>query len=309
MDEQQEMSRRARIIKAFVAEFNGHEQLSKRFSTENRSTNDNFFEEEYKYPDVYEATPGKLPHCNMEILKRKDQPSDWVILHLHGGGYVGAMRRQYRMMAGLYAEVSDGMTVMTLDYRVAPEHVYPAALEDARDAYHYLLEEGYLPEHMIFAGDSAGGGLAMCLCHDLSERGEALPAAIVGMSPWTDLTASGASYQDNFEIDPVFGNSRSDLIFHNPYIGDANPTDPKISPAFGDFDAFPPMLIQVGTDEMLLSDARIVAEKMKTAGRKVRLTEYYGMFHVFQMAGKLMEESSKAWAEVGRFIREVRKFE
>ena len=125
------------------------------------------------------------------------------------------------------------------------------------------------------------------------------------MSPWADLTASGESYTKNFEIDPVFGNDRSELIFENPYIGDANPRDPRISPMFGDFTGFPPMLIQTGTDEMLLSDSETVAAKAKAAGVRVRFTKYQGMFHVFQIAGTIMEESKMAWAEVKRFLEEI----
>ena len=132
-----------------------------------------------------------------------------------------------------------------------------------------------------------------------------VPAGVVAMSPWTDLTLSGSSYKDNYEIDPVFGNERSELIFENPYVGDADPRDPRISPLFGDFYGFPPMLVQVGTDEMLLSDSISVAEKAKSAGVRVRLSVYPGMFHVFQMAGTIMDESKQAWAEVKRFLEEI----
>ena len=145
----------------------------------------------------------------------------------------------------------------------------------------------------------------MALCHTLKSMWRRLPAGIVAMSPWADLTASGSSYKENYDIDPVFGNERSELIFDNPYIGDANPKDPRISPAFGDFTGFPPMLIQVGTDEMLLSDSILVAEKAKSAGVRVRFTKYQGMFHVFQMAGTIMQESKQAWAEVKRFLEEI----
>ena len=145
----------------------------------------------------------------------------------------------------------------------------------------------------------------MALVHALKASWRKLPAGIVAMSPWTDVTCSGSSYKDNYEIDPVFGNERSELVFENPYVGDADPRDPRISPLFGDFYGFPPMLIQVGTDEMLLSDSISVAEKAKSAGVKVRLSVYNGMFHVFQMAGTIMEESKQAWAEVKRFFEEI----
>ncbi len=299
----EELSRRSKIIKMLVAEFNSKRIFQDRFSPE--SFNKSEMDVEYNYPEHLVAERISMENFEMEKLTWKDSTSKWVILQLHGGGYVGAMRRHYKQMAGLYSEVGGGATVVTVDYRVAPEHPFPAALEDALEAYEWLLEQGYKNDQIILAGDSAGGGLAMALCHTLKARWRGTPAGIVAMSPWTDLTLSGSSYKDNYDIDPVFGNERSELIFENPYVGDADPKDPRISPIFGDFYGFPPMLIQVGTDEMLLSDSISVAEKAKSAGVKVRLSVYPGMFHVFQMAGTIMDESKQAWAEVKRFFEEI----
>ena len=299
----EELSRRSKLIKMLVAEFNSKRVFQDRFSPE--SFNKSEMDVEYNYPEHLVAERISMENFEMEKLTWKDSTSKWVILQLHGGGYVGAMRRHYKQMAGLYSEVGGGATVVTVDYRVAPEHPFPAALEDALEAYEWLLEQGYKNDQIILAGDSAGGGLAMALCHTLKARWRGTPAGIVAMSPWTDLTLSGSSYKDNYDIDPVFGNERSELIFENPYVGDADPKDPRISPIFGDFYGFPPMLIQVGTDEMLLSDSISVAEKAKSAGVKVRLSVYPGMFHVFQMAGTIMDESKQAWAEVKRFFEEI----
>ena len=299
----EELSRRSKLIKMLVAEFNSKRIFQDRFSAE--SFNKSEMDVEYNYPEHLVAERISMENFEMEKLTWKDSTSKWVILQLHGGGYVGAMRRHYKQMAGLYSEVGGGATVITVDYRVAPEHPFPAALEDALEAYEWLLEQGYKNDQIILAGDSAGGGLAMALCHTLKARWRGTPAGIVAMSPWTDLTLSGSSYKDNYDIDPVFGNERSELIFENPYVGDADPKDPRISPLFGDFYGFPPMLIQVGTDEMLLSDSISVAEKAKSAGVKVRLSVYPGMFHVFQMAGTIMDESKQAWAEVKRFFEEI----
>lgn len=299
----EELSRRSKLIKMLVAEFNSKRIFQDRFSAE--SFNKSEMDVEYNYPEHLVAERISMENFEMEKLTWKDSTSKWVILQLHGGGYVGAMRRHYKQMAGLYSEVGGGATVITVDYRVAPEHPFPAALEDALEAYEWLLEQGYKNDQIILAGDSAGGGLAMALCHTLKARWRGNPAGIVAMSPWTDLTLSGSSYKDNYDIDPVFGNERSELIFENPYVGDADPKDPRISPLFGDFYGFPPMLIQVGTDEMLLSDSISVAEKAKSAGVKVRLSVYPGMFHVFQMAGTIMDESKQAWAEVKRFFEEI----
>ena len=200
-----------------------------------------------------------------------------------------------------------GMSVLTVDYRVAPENPYPAALEDAFSAYCWLLEQGFSSEQIIVAGDSAGGGLAMALCHYLKDKGMQLPCGLIAMSPWTDLTAGGESYDTNYEKDPLFGNSRDTLIYNKDYLGDNDPMDYYISPLFGDFRGFPPMLIQVGSYEMLLSDSVSVAAKAREQGCRVRLSIYEGMFHIFQMAAKLLPESRKAWVEIGRFIGTIAK--
>ena len=254
-------------------------------------------------PDCFNMTHIEMENFSMKLLSLKENPNqDHVILQLHGGGYMGAVRNAYYVFAGLYNEVSKGMSVLTIDYRVAPENPYPAALEDAVSAYQWLLDQGWFAEDIIVAGDSAGGGLAMALCHYLKDHGMQLPCGIVAMSPWTDLMASGESYDTNYERDPLFGNTRDSLIYNKDYVGDHDPMDAYISPLYGDFRGFPPMLIQVGSYEMLLSDSVSVASKARHQGVKVRLSIYDGMFHIFQMAAKMLPESRKAWAEIGKFI-------
>ncbi len=266
----------------------------------------NLVEPKWKCPSEYEMREFDLPCCRAEFLRRKKGGiQGHVILQLHGGGYVGAMRNAYRSFAVLYSEAGRGMDVLTIDYRVAPEHPYPAALLDALDAYGWLLDRGWEPGQIILAGDSAGGGLAMGLCMLLKDRRLPLPSGLIAMSPWTDLTASGPSYQENYEKDPLFGNTRDSLIYNKDYVTDNDPRNPYISPLFGAFEGFPPMLIQVGSIEMLLSDSVLVAEKAREAGVKVKLSIYEGMFHIFQMAMKLLPESRKAWKEIGVFLRAV----
>ncbi len=258
--------------------------------------------------------PWKVPSCfvmshidmgdfTMKLLESKENPNkEKVILQLHGGGYTGAVRNAYYVFAGLYNEVSHGFSVLTPDYRVAPENPFPAALRDAYAAYSWLMEQGFYGEQIILAGDSAGGGLAMALTMYLKDHNKPLPCGIVAMSPWTDLTASGESYQTNYEKDPLFGNSKDTLIYVNDYPGKHDPMDPYISPLFGDFRNFPPMLIQAGSTEMLLSDSVDVTAKARQQGVRVRLSVYEGMFHVFQMGYLAIPESKKAWAEGGWFI-------
>lgn len=301
-----ETSLRAKMVITLIAEFNKSNYLRTHLREEKRTDSD--LDKNFRYPEHLSKERIDLDNFSMELLKWNDKnelfdkPSDKVILQLHGGGYIGAFKNIYRTMAGLYGEVSCGADVLSIDYRVGPEFKHPAALEDALCAYDWLLDNSYTEDKIVLAGDSAGGGLAMALCHLLKDKGRKLPSAIVAMSPWTDLLSTGASYKDNYDVDPVFGNDSSNLIYDNPYVEDTDKSDKYISPLYGDFEGFPPMLIQVGSNEMLLDDSRLVAEKAKEAGVQVKLSIYEGMFHVFQMGAKLMPESMKAWNEVSKFF-------
>lgn len=225
-----------------------------------------------------------------------------VVLQLHGGGYIGKMKNAYRDFAVLYARMPGERAVLSVDYRVAPEDPYPAALEDAYAAYQWLLEMGCRGSQIIVAGDSAGGGMALALCLYLKDKGEPLPKKLVLMSPWTDLAATGDSYETNFEKDPLFGNTTDSMIYSNAYYGENDPKTPYISPLYGNYEGFPPMLFQVGGAEMLLSDSARAAKKAKAAGCEVQLTIYDEMFHVFQLGMKKMKESREAWKEIEEFL-------
>lgn len=300
MSENNKVSRRGAIAKELISGFNSNAFFRNNFIEEDRSKSD--IDKKFNYPEHFQVERIDLDDFSMELLTWKDSKNDKVVLQLHGGGYVTALRNSYRTMAGLYSEVGKGVSVLTIDYRIAPEHPFPAALDDALCAYRWLLDKGYTEDKIILGGDSAGGGLAMAMCHYFKDNSMKMPLGIVAMSPWTDLTSSGSSYKDNKEKDPIFGH-RND-IFENdsPYVADESPSNPYISPLFGDFEGFPPMLIQVGTEEMLLSDSLSVADKAKEAGVKVKLTIYEGMFHVFQLAATILPESKKAWSEVGKFF-------
>ena len=300
-----EPSRRAKMVITVISEFNKNGYLRTHLREEKRPDSD--FDKNFRYPEHLKKTRIDTENFPMELLEWVDKetfdnPSDKIILQLHGGGYIGAFKNIYRTMAGLYGEVSKGASVLTPDYRVGPEYKHPAALADAVAAYDWILEQGYTEDRIILAGDSAGGGLAMALCHCLKDNNRKLPHAVVAMSPWTDLLSTGSSYKDNYSVDPVFGNETQNLIYDNPYVEGIDKGDKYISPLYGDFTGFPPMLIQVGSNEMLLSDSTLVADKAKEAGVQVKLSIYDGMFHVFQMGAKLMQESMNAWTEVGRFL-------
>ena len=258
----------------------------------------------WRCPAGYVYRLVELDACTVEYLTPEDAVTGRVILQLHGGGYIGPMKNIYRRFAVRYSKISYGADVLSVDYRVAPEHPFPAALEDAAAGYRWLLEEkGYEPEKIVIAGDSAGGGLALSLVLYLKDQGLPLPGGIITMSPWADVTLSGESYESKYEIDPLFGNSRENMLYQCSYIGDADPKNPYLSPLFGDFSGFPPILMQVGEYEVLLSDTIRVSDKAKKAGVKVRTSVYAGMFHVFQMGLDLIPESREAWEEIGEFLR------
>ena len=298
-----EASIRGRVVRDLIAHTTNDLLIGKKIKNGELRKQIGTAEPPWKCPECFTMQTIEMEHFTMELLESKENANrDKIILQLHGGGYVGAMRNAYRMFAGLYNEVSHGMSVLTPDYRVAPEHPYPAALEDAVCAYEWLLAQGWFSEQIIVAGDSAGGGLRMALCHYLINHGRQLPCGIIAMSPWTDLTASGPSYQENYENDPLFGNTRESMIYNGEYAGKQDPKLPYISPLFGDFHGLPPMLFQVGSLEMLLSDSVLAAQKAKEAGCDVTLTVYQDMFHVFQLSMDKLAESRAAWDEVAAFL-------
>ncbi|MDE6566707.1 MAG: alpha/beta hydrolase, partial [Lachnospiraceae bacterium] len=160
-------------------------------------------EPEWKCPDGYSLSKIDMRHFGMEWFAPAEV-GDQVVLQLHGGGYINRLRNIYRDFAVKYSGMAEGLPVLSVDYRVAPEHPYPAALLDAIEAYRWLLELGYSGEQIIVVGDSAGGGLALALSMWLRDQDMSLPGTLVLMSPWADLTASGKSYEVNYHQDPMF---------------------------------------------------------------------------------------------------------
>ena len=264
-------------------------------------------EPQWHCPEGYSFLRIQVKKCYVEILTPPKIQSNMVVLQMHGGGYIGRMKNASRNYAKEYADMRNGMKVYSLDYRVAPRHPYPAALHDAVAVYHLLESLGYDSGQIILAGDSAGGGLCLALCAYLRDHGKSVPAHAVLMSPWTDLTASGSSYEENYTKDPLFGNTKESMIYSGEYYAGHDPHDPYISPIFDSFKEFPRMLFQVGSIEMLLSDTLDAVAKAKEAGCKVDCTVYDGMFHEFQMANPFLPEAKKAWQEVKEFIERIKE--
>ena len=193
----------------------------------------------------------------------------YVILHCHGGGYSTGSCLYARTLTSKLA-ASTSMDVLCFNYRLAPEHPYPAAPEDAMKAWNYLMLLGYGARDVILTGDSAGGNLALSLMLRLKQEGRLLPRGLVLMSPWTDLTSSGESFLEKAELDPVLTNAYIDSMI-KAYAPGEELTDPRISPLFGDFTGFPPVYIQVGENEILLSDSARLHQAFVEANVPVRM--------------------------------------
>ncbi|MBR4733539.1 MAG: alpha/beta hydrolase [Lachnospiraceae bacterium] len=220
-------------------------------------------------------------HCEWVSLNRAHVHKQ-VIMHCHGGGYSTGSSLYARTLTAKLASCT-GMEVLSFDYRLAPEHPYPAALEDAMKVWDYLMRVGYGARDVILTGDSAGGNLALALTLKLMEQGRFLPRGLVLMSPWTDLTSSGESYATKKDVDPVLTNAYLERMIH-VYAKGEDLTNPFVSPLFGDFRGFPPTYVQVGENEILLSDATRLVERLKQAGVVAKLDVFENMWHVFQMS-------------------------
>jgi len=225
-----------------------------------------------------------------------------TVLHFHGGAYVLGSARAGVGLAADLARTS-GARVISVDYRLAPEHPYPAAVEDALAAYRGLLEHT-APSDIALSGESAGGGLAVALQLRLRQEGLALPAASVLLSPWTDLTLSGRSLSGKASVDPSVLTPEGLRIRAADYLAGADPRNPEISPVFGDLSGLPPMLVQVGSHEILLDDALRLAANAATHDIDVRLEVTAGVPHVFQAFAALLDEGKAALRSIGGFLRE-----
>lgn len=216
----------------------------------------------------------------------KDERRRGVLLYLHGGGYTcGDL--DYAKGVGIRLCDFTGNRVFCLAYRLAPEHRFPAAVEDALEGYRYLLEKGYAPEHIAICGESAGGGLCYSLCQVLKQEGLPLPSCIITISPWTDLTASGPSYEANKEVDPSMTTEMLDF-FARSYTDDR--MHPMVSPLFGDLSDLPPSLIYVGGNEIMLSDAQQLHEKLRSCGCESRLVVTQDRWHGYLLYGLAEDE-------------------
>ena len=225
-----------------------------------------------------------------------------TILYLHGGGYVFGSPKSHRDMTFALARET-AAEVFSLDYRMASEHPFPAAVDDALDAYRWLLGQGRDPAQMVVAGDSAGGGLALALMLSIKARGLAMPAAAVLLSPWTDLAATGASLDRNEKSDAMF---KKLYIVEGAkrYLGGADAKAPLASPLYGDLAGLPPMLIFASDSEVLLDDSVRLKERLDAAGVSAELVIGKGLIHVWPIFPGRFPEARKSIGQAAAFIRE-----
>lgn len=271
-------------------------------------------------PDIEQSRQGfgaqmreipPAPDVEHEAVDAGGVPAEWVsvpgarrdraVLYLHGGAYVLGSPETHRGLASRVARAA-GMRCLSLDYRLAPEHPFPAALEDALAAWRWLRGSGLEASDLALVGDSAGGGLALATLVALRDAGEPLPAGAACMSPWTDLALEGVSAKSGQTGDPLL--TREGLLqLAGAYLGGGNPRDPLASPVYADLAGLPPLLLQAGTREILLDDATRVAERARAAGVSTTLELGEGLIHAWQLFGDI-PESRESLRSIGEFVRE-----
>lgn len=224
-----------------------------------------------------------------------------VILYCHGGGYTSGNLGYARVLAAKMANAT-GCEVLAFQYRLAPEFPYPAALEDALEAWEYLMHQGWGAKNVILAGDSAGGNLALELTLALKESGQFLPGRLVLFSPWTDMTASGASYTQRAAVDPMLTEQYIQSV-RSAYAPGADYSQPQFSPLFADLSGLPPTLIQVGEREILASDSERLQKALIAAGVPCVLQSWSDMWHVFQMFP--LKSAGEAMTAMADFLRQL----
>lgn len=249
--------------------------------------------------DYIETDAGGVPAM---WVAPKQAAVDRVLLGIHGGGFVSGSIYSHRKLFAHLAEAV-GARALIFDYRLAPEHRHPAALDDSVSAYTWLLDQGVSPDHIAFVGDSAGGGLAITTQLRARLRGLPLPAAALLISPWVDMELTGQTHETNRAADALFDKEFVQALV-DIYLGEAvDRRDPLVSPIHADLAGLPPIFIQVGDDETLLDDARLMDEHARKAGVDVRLDVFPGMQHTFQMAAGRSTDADEAIRRLAEWTR------
>ena len=260
-----------------------------------------------RFPDHREASISRVSAGGVpaDQIEAPGRATSRVVLYFHGGGYSLGSARSHRALGKRIAYEARARVVLP-DYRLAPEHVFPAAVEDAVASYRWLLATGVEPERIAVGGDSAGAGLALALLVSLRDAGAPLPACAVLLSPFADLECSGESYTTMAELDPIVSREMG-LGMGKVYVGDREPSDPLASPVHAALAGLPPLLIQVGSREVVLDDARLIERHAREAGVLAKLELWQGMVHVWHLFASVLEEGQRAIEDLGSFIRQWTK--
>ena len=266
--------------------------------------------------DEHHATGQSIPLPNGTIYKKiivDKVPAEWILsnnttsdsvfLFMHGGGYYRGSVETTRATAARISSVSN-MRCLSIDYRLAPEHVFPAAIDDTYTVYKWLIKKGFLPKNIVVGGISAGGGLALALLLKLKEKNEPFPSGVVAISPWTDMTQSGKTMLTNAETDPIISKPYLDRM-SEMYLAGVSSKTQLASPLFGNLEGLPQILIQVGSSETMLDDSRRFAEKAKISNVDVNYEVWEDMFHGWHGSAHILEDAERAIENIGVFCKKV----
>jgi epsilon-lactone hydrolase len=253
-----------------------------------------------KLPREVEVKPDTAEGIPVEWIIPPNVSSPSIVYYIHGGGWTLGWSNLHRRMV-IHLCQAAGCRALAVDYRLAPEHPFPAALEDCLTVYRWLLKNGTMPENIVIAGDSAGGNLTLTTLLSLRDTGDPLPAAAVCLSPMTDLKGMGESFRR--KNDPALTDTFA-LSMARHYARDHDPCSPLLSPHYGDLHGLPPLLIQVGEDEILLSDAMRLADNARSAGVDVSLVVWPKMWHVWHLFAPSLPEAHQAVNAVAAYIRQ-----
>jgi acetyl esterase/lipase len=286
-----------------------HEKIVDTLSPRVRPAHLTFAERQAGFEEAAATLFPRLPEdVRHELVDAAGVPAEWVttpqsgddrvVFYLHGGGYTQGSPATHRELASRVARAAQAR-VLSIDYRLAPAHPFPAAVEDSLSAWRWLVGSGTPPAHIAIAGDSAGGGLTVATLLALRDAGEPMPACAVCLSPWFDLEGAGESALA--DQDPIVERQHM-LDVAAVYLAGADSRHPHASPLHGAFAGLPPLLIQVGTHDLLLDDSRRLATAAKAAGVEVDLEVWEGLIHVWHIWGDALPEGRRALAKIGDFI-------
>lgn len=260
----------------------------------------------FPVPDDVSVTPVTAGGVPCEWVEAPGAEGERVIHYVHGGGYVIGNIAGYREFGGRLSRAARAR-VLNVEYRLAPEAPHPAAVDDSLAAYRWLLDQGVDPAKLVIAGDSAGGGLTVATMLAARDAGLPLPACGVCLSPWTDLTQSGRSMVERAELDPLVSAEMLGQMAGHFLSGRDAAQTPLASPHFADLSGLPPVLIQVGTSEVLYDDSARLAEQINAAGGNATLEPWEDMIHIFQIFAPMLPEGQQAIERIGEFVLEQTK--